>query len=43
MQELSAQQRLKSIFRGAIGNLIEWYDWYVYAAFSIYFANNLFE
>lgn len=42
MQELSAQQRLKSIFRGAIGNLIEWYDWYVYAAFSIYFAKSFF-
>ncbi len=42
MQELSAQQRVKSIFRGAIGNLIEWYDWYVYAAFSIYFAKSFF-
>ena len=30
--------RLKSIFSGSIGNLVEWYDWYVYAAFSLYFA-----
>ena len=34
--------RVRSIFRGAIGNLIEWYDWYVYAAFSIYFAKSFF-
>lgn len=39
---LSTQQRIKSIFRGAVGNLIEWYDWYVYAAFSIYFAKSFF-
>ena len=34
--------RIRSIFRGAVGNLIEWYDWYVYAAFSIYFAKSFF-
>lgn len=39
---LSTTQRLKSICRGSIGNLIEWYDWYVYAAFSIYFAKAFF-
>jgi MHS family alpha-ketoglutarate permease-like MFS transporter len=40
--QLSSAQRLKSIFRGSVGNLIEWYDWYVYAAFSIYFAKSFF-
>jgi len=40
--ELTTTQRLKSIFRGSVGNLIEWYDWYVYAAFSIYFAKSFF-
>jgi len=40
--ELTTTKRLKSIFRGSIGNLIEWYDWYVYAAFSIYFAKSFF-
>ena len=30
--------RLKSIFSGSVGNLVEWYDWYVYAAFSLYFS-----
>src|SRR3990167_10539773 len=39
---ISTTQRLRSIFRGSIGNLIEWYDWYVYAAFSIYFAKSFF-
>ena len=40
--ELTTSQRLRSILRGSIGNLIEWYDWYVYAAFSIYFAQSFF-
>lgn len=30
--------RLKSIIGGSLGNLVEWYDWYAYAAFSLYFA-----
>lgn len=30
--------RLKSIIGGSAGNLVEWYDWYVYAAFTLYFA-----
>ena len=31
-----------NVIRGSLGNLIEWYDWYVYAAFSIYFAKVFF-
>ena len=34
--------RLKSIFSGSVGNLVEWYDWYVYSAFSLYFAKVFF-
>ena len=34
--------RLRSIFSGSIGNLVEWYDWYVYSAFSLYFAKAFF-
>jgi MHS family alpha-ketoglutarate permease-like MFS transporter len=30
--------RLRSIFGGSAGNLVEWYDWYVYSAFSLWFA-----
>ena len=39
---LSPAQRLRSIFSGSVGNLVEWYDWYVYAAFSLYFAKVFF-
>ena len=28
-------RRLRSIFGGSIGNLIEWYDFYVYNAFAL--------
>ena len=35
-------RRLRSIVGGSLGNLIEWYDWYVYAAFSLYFAKSFF-
>ncbi|MFE9788236.1 MFS transporter [Nocardia salmonicida] len=31
-----------NVLRGSIGNLVEWYDWYVYAAFSVYFAKAFF-
>jgi MHS family alpha-ketoglutarate permease-like MFS transporter len=34
--------RIKSIVSGSIGNLVEWYDWYVYSAFSLYFAPAFF-
>ncbi|MEN9684833.1 MAG: family dicarboxylic acid transporter [Bacteroidota bacterium] len=37
-QHTTTIQRLKAITSGSIGNLVEWYDWYAYAAFSIYFA-----
>ena len=33
-------RRLKNIFGGSIGNLIEWYDFYVYNAFALYFAKH---
>ncbi|WP_407941585.1 MFS transporter [Noviherbaspirillum galbum] len=41
-QDKSALHRLRSIFSGSVGNLIEWYDWYVYSAFAIYFAKSFF-
>ena len=34
--------RIRSILGGSIGNLVEWYDWYVYSAFSLYFASVFF-
>ncbi|WKV76021.1 MFS transporter [Streptomyces sp. PCS3-D2] len=27
---------------GSLGNLVEWYDWFVYASFAIYFADSFF-
>ena len=34
----TAAGRLKAITAGSIGNLVEWYDWYAYAATALYFA-----
>src|SRR5438445_7128267 len=36
------RRRLKSIFIGSVGNLVEWYDFYTYAAFALYFASSFF-
>ena len=38
----TTSRRLRSIFSGSVGNMVEWYDWYVYAAFSLYFAQVFF-
>ncbi|HVD05303.1 MAG TPA: MFS transporter [Gemmatimonadaceae bacterium] len=35
-------RRLLSLAGGSVGNLVEWYDWYVYSAFSLYFAKSFF-
>jgi MHS family alpha-ketoglutarate permease-like MFS transporter len=35
-------RRLKAIFVGSSGNLVEWFDFYTYAAFSLYFAGAFF-
>jgi MHS family alpha-ketoglutarate permease-like MFS transporter len=34
--------RIKSIVGGSLGNLVEWYDWYIYSFFSLYFAGVFF-
>lgn len=36
------RRRLRAIFVGSIGNLVEWYDFYAYAAFALYFAGAFF-
>ncbi len=38
----SDRHRLKSIIGGSTGNLVEWFDWYVYSAFTLYFAPHFF-
>ncbi len=35
-------RRLKAIFIGSSGNLVEWFDFYTYSAFALYFANSFF-
>ncbi len=39
---MDSRRVVSNIFSGSIGNLVEWYDWYVYAAFSLYFAKAFF-
>ena len=36
------RRRIKAIFIGSVGNLVEWYDFYAYAAFALYFASAFF-
>ena len=38
----SEAARLRAILIGSVGNLVEWYDFYVYSAFSLYFADSFF-
>ena len=45
MHDRSAEDRrhrLRNIIGGSAGNLVEWYDWYVYSAFTLYFAPAFF-
>lgn len=35
-------QHFKAVFSSSVGNLVEWYDWYIYAIFSLYFAGAFF-
>ncbi|KRK97514.1 transporter protein [Secundilactobacillus odoratitofui DSM 19909 = JCM 15043] len=36
------KQIAANIFKGSLGNMIEWFDWYVYASFAIYFSAAFF-
>jgi MFS family permease len=42
MTTITDGQRLRAILAGCAGNLIEWYDFYVYAFTSLYFAGAFF-
>ncbi|WP_256361408.1 MFS transporter [Methylomonas koyamae] len=39
---LSHRQRLRYILSGSAGNLVEYFDWAIYAAFALYFAPRFF-
>ena len=36
------RRRVRAIFVGSVGNLVEWYDFYAYAAFALFFAGAFF-
>lgn len=36
--DMTPARRLRNIIGGSAGNLVEWFDWYAYAAFTLYFA-----
>src|SRR5262245_33519022 len=36
------RRRIRAIFIGSVGNLVEWYDFYAYTAFALYFAAAFF-
>ncbi|SDH14411.1 MFS transporter [Agrococcus jejuensis] len=38
----STRQRLRQISAAAVGNAIEWYDWYIYSLLAAYFAAQYF-
>lgn len=40
--QITTAERIRAIIGGSIGNLVEWYDWYAYAAFAIYFSHSFF-
>ncbi|MBB5080233.1 MFS transporter [Nonomuraea endophytica] len=37
-----ARMPWKNVIGGSVGNLVEWYDWFVYASFATYFAASFF-
>ncbi len=42
MAEIDSKHRLRNIVGGSAGNFVEWFDWYIYAAFTLYFAPSFF-
>ncbi|OJD58689.1 alpha-ketoglutarate transporter [Bacillus sp. N35-10-4] len=42
MSQAKSNRVAGNIFKGSVGNLIEWYDWYVYSAFAVYFSAEFF-
>ena len=42
VSELGSKHRVRAIIAGSMGNLIEWYDFYVYAFTALYFSSTFF-
>ncbi|HEX7386297.1 MAG TPA: MFS transporter [Castellaniella sp.] len=43
LESLTTGQIVKAIFAASSGNLVEWFDFYTYAFFSVYFAHAFFS
>ncbi|QIS08984.1 MFS transporter [Nocardia arthritidis] len=41
-QVVGERRVVGNVLRGSLGNLAEWYDWYVYTAFAVYFSQTFF-
>lgn len=39
---VSRRRVVGNVIRGSLGNLVEWFDWFVYATFGLYFAASFF-
>lgn len=39
---LTGREHWKKIWVGSAGNMVEWFDWFVYASFATYFAGAFF-
>ncbi len=42
-EEVPHKLPLRTLVAASVGNAVEWYDWTVYATFSIYFATQIFD
>lgn len=42
IETMSPARRLRNVLGGSAGNLVEWFDWFAYASFSVYFASVFF-
>ena len=38
----TARSRRRAVLAGAVGNIVEWYDWTIYALFAVYFSEQIF-
>lgn len=41
-ERLGHRLPVKKLFAASVGNALEWFDWTIYATFSIYFASEFF-
>ncbi|MGG5172373.1 MFS transporter [Pseudarthrobacter sp. J1738] len=43
LEAAQTRRAVANILKGSAGNLVEWYDVYIYTAFSVYFASHFFS